>query len=198
MTFCRNQMIRIATRLTIDFWVQGRKKDGIPAGQSDRTANKIVQQFKEIGHLIFTSTSALSLGILKQRRGKCTIDFCEHGAPVSNSSVNQLGVYAAVTCWCHQFGLTEEEKEKVAFSVNNGVMTMVEPEEVGMLVSLPNSALGHKMQGIESFPTLEERTNDTFMRGRLNPASVTAGNRYQNPAGSDEKTDFCFSLCEIS
>ena len=33
----------------------------------------MVQQFKETGHPIFISTSALSRGILKQRRGKSTI-----------------------------------------------------------------------------------------------------------------------------
>ena len=44
-------------------------------GQLDHTANKMVQQFKETGHPLFTSTSALSRGILKQRRGKSTIHF---------------------------------------------------------------------------------------------------------------------------
>ena len=39
-------------------------------GQWDRTANKMVQQFKETGHPIFTATSALSRGMLTQRRGK--------------------------------------------------------------------------------------------------------------------------------
>ena len=38
-------------------------------GQWDRTANKMVQQFKETGHPIFTATNALSLGMLKQRKG---------------------------------------------------------------------------------------------------------------------------------
>ena len=37
-------------------------------GQWDRTANKMVQQFKETGHPIFTATRALSRGILKQRK----------------------------------------------------------------------------------------------------------------------------------
>ena len=59
-------------------------------------------------------------------------------------SVNQIGVYAAVTDWCYQFGLTNEEKE-VAISVDNGILTMVEPEEVEMLVSPPNLALGNKV-----------------------------------------------------
>ena len=54
---------------------------------------------------------------------------------------DQISIYAAVTGWCYQFGLTNEEKEQVAFPVDTGVLTMVEPEEVEMLVSLPNLAL---------------------------------------------------------
>ena len=46
-------------------------------GQWDRTANNMVQQCKETGHPIFTSTSALSRGILKQRKGRSTIRFKE-------------------------------------------------------------------------------------------------------------------------
>ena len=35
-------------------------------------------------------------------------------------SVNQIGVYAAVTDWCYQFvGLANEEKEQVAIPVSN-------------------------------------------------------------------------------
>ena len=44
-------------------------------GQWSCTANKMVQRFKEIGHLVFNSISALSRGILKQRKGRCTIHF---------------------------------------------------------------------------------------------------------------------------
>ena len=42
-------------------------------GQWDRTADKMVQLSKEIGHPIFTATSALSRGILKQ--GRSTFHF---------------------------------------------------------------------------------------------------------------------------
>ena len=41
-------------------------------GQWDRTANRMVQQFKETGHPIFISTSDLSRGVLKRRNGKST------------------------------------------------------------------------------------------------------------------------------
>ena len=55
-------------------------------------SSQMVQQFKETGHPIFTSTSALSRGILKQKRGRSTIHslqrrFCEYGTLVSNSGV---------------------------------------------------------------------------------------------------------------
>ena len=62
------------------FCVQGRKRDGmatltIKKDSSIRTANKMVQHFKETGHPIFISTSALSRGILFQKRGRSTIHF---------------------------------------------------------------------------------------------------------------------------
>ena len=76
-------------------------------------------------------------------------------------SVNQISVYEAVTDWCYQFGLTNEEKE-VAISVDNGIMTMVEPEEVELLVSVPTQAPGNGMQGsVLSFRTWEKRIHMT-------------------------------------
>ena len=72
-TFCRKQMMRIASRTLRKSRVTRRnsyhdvgrvqswKRDGMAThdqqGQWDRTANKMVQQFRDIGHLIFTSTS---------------------------------------------------------------------------------------------------------------------------------------------
>ena len=41
---------------------------------------------------------------------------------------------------------------------------MVEPEEVDMLVSLPNLALGNKMQGGISFRILEKSVHMTQLR----------------------------------
>ena len=38
-------------------------------------ANKMVQRFKETGHLVFKRTSALSRRILKQKKGRCTFHF---------------------------------------------------------------------------------------------------------------------------
>ena len=56
------------------FWVQVRKRDGTVAHMMDngtRTAKQNgYKQFKETGHPIFTATSALSRGMLKQKKGK--------------------------------------------------------------------------------------------------------------------------------
>ena len=61
-------------------------------------------------------------------------------------TVNQLSVYGAVTSWCEQFGL----------DVDNKILTMVEPEEVELLVSLPTQAPGNRLQGsVLSFKALE-------------------------------------------
>ena len=56
-------------------------------GQLDRTANKMVQQFKATGHLFFTATSALSREMLKQRKGKSSLRwrFHEHRTIVSKN-----------------------------------------------------------------------------------------------------------------
>ena len=176
------------------FGVQGRKRDGVMThgGQWDRTANKMVQQFKETRHSIFTSISALSRGILKQKRGKSTIHF--NGDSVKTQllfqtvhSVNQISVNAAVTDWCCQFGLTNEEKEQVAVPVDNGILTMVEPEEVEMLLPPPSLALGNKMQGGASFRTWEKRVQLTQLCERtLFQYRVTARNCYQIRPDDDD------------
>ena len=76
---------------------------------------------QQTGLPIFISTSALSRGILKQRRGKSTIHF--NGDTVNTEllfetvhSVTQINVYAAVTDWCYQFGLTNEEERTSRYS----------------------------------------------------------------------------------
>ena len=90
----------------------------------DSTANKMVQQFKETGHLAFESISALSRGILKLKKGKSTIHFNGHSMNTellfqTIHSVNQLSIYGAVANWCHQFGLTEEENGRTCLHVDN-------------------------------------------------------------------------------
>ena len=119
MAFCENPMIRIASRNAEK--VENYAKKFLPGhctilgpgsekrwycdshgGQWDCTANKIEKHFKETGHPIFTSASALSRGILKQRIGKSTVHL--NGDSVNMElllqtvhSVNQISIYAAVT-----------------------------------------------------------------------------------------------------
>ena len=74
----------------------------------------MVQRFKETGHPLLKSISALSRGILKNK-GKDTTLFnsdCTNTELLFQTihSVNQLSIYGAVANWCQQFGMTEEEK----------------------------------------------------------------------------------------
>ena len=97
-------------------------------GQWDRTANKMVQQFKETGHPIFTVTSALSRGTLKQRKGKCTIhfngDFRNTELKVQTlESVNQVSIYAAVTNWSCKVAFKKAEKHIMLKSSPNQAST---------------------------------------------------------------------------
>ena len=125
----------------------------------------MVLRFKETGHLVFKSTSALSRGILNQRKGKCTIHF--NGDFINTELLSQtvhLLSISSVSCgavanWCCQFGLTEEEKGRVAILVNFFFfLTMVEAEEVELLASLPTQAPGNRMQGgVLSYQILEKK-----------------------------------------
>ena len=81
----------------------------------------MVQEFKETGHPIFTATSALGRGILKQGKGKSTIHF--NGEFMKTEllfqtilSVNQPSIYAVVTKWCQQFGLEEGRKRTHSYT----------------------------------------------------------------------------------
>ena len=79
-------------------------------GQWDCTANKIVQRLMKIGDPIFTNRSALSRGILKQKK-KVKVPLLSMEVLWNTEllfqtvhAVNQLSVYAAVMDWCYQFG----------------------------------------------------------------------------------------------
>ena len=67
------------------------------------------------GHPVFKSISAMSRGILKNKNNGDTIHFNAHASntellfPIFHS-VNQLSIHGAVSKWCEQVGLTEEEK----------------------------------------------------------------------------------------
>ena len=72
-------------------------------------ATQMVERFKETGHPVFKSISALSRGILKRKNNRDTIHF---NADASNTelffrtihSANQLSIYGAVSTWCEEFG----------------------------------------------------------------------------------------------
>ena len=84
-------------------WVEQKwygSSSHVQKGDWDSAANKMVQRFKETGHLVFISTSALNRGNLKQRKGKCAIHF--NGDSLNTElllqtvhSVSQLSVYGA-------------------------------------------------------------------------------------------------------
>ena len=102
----------------------------------------MVQRFKETGHLVFKSTSALSRGILKQRKGIRTIHF--NGDSMNTELLfqtvhpeNQLSVYGAgvINSVWHK-----KKKDESVFLWTTRFLTMVEPEEVDMLVSPPTQA----------------------------------------------------------
>ena len=106
----------------------------------------MVLHFKETNHSIFTATSALSRGILKQKKGKSTIhlngDFMNTELLFQTvNSVNQLSIYAVVTNWCY-------DKEPSSAQVNNQIMAVVQPEEVNMMVYW-NNAFFHTIRSCE-------------------------------------------------
>ena len=77
----------------------------------------------ETGHPVFNSISALSRGVLQQKEGKNSIQF--NGDSTNTEllfqtihSVNQLSIHGGVVNWCHQFGLTEEEKRRFNLSTD--------------------------------------------------------------------------------
>ena len=122
----------------------------------------MVQRFKETGQPVLQSTSALSRGILKQRKGKCTVHF--NGDLMNTEllfrtvhSVNQLSTYGAVANWCYQFALTEEEKRKSRYSCGQQDFDHQKKWNCWYL-SPPTQAPRNSMQGSAlSFQTLEKK-----------------------------------------
>ena len=64
----------------------------------------------------------------------------------NGATIQRISIYGAVANWCHQFGLTEEEKARAYFSEDNNILTMLKPEEVQLLASLPTQPTGNMMQ----------------------------------------------------
>ena len=76
---------------------------------------KMVERFKDAGHPVSKSISALNRGIPTKKNGR------EHfNADASNTellfrivhSVNRLTIYGAVSSWCEHFGLTGRKGDK--------------------------------------------------------------------------------------
>ena len=61
-----------------------------PKGEWDSSANEMVQRFKDSGHLVFKSTSALGRGILKRKKGFETI---KHSTLNPNNSFGKSAQY---------------------------------------------------------------------------------------------------------
>ena len=119
--------------------------------------------------LCLKSSSALSRGILKRKKGKETFHF---NGDSSNTellfqtlhSVNQLSINGAVANWCEQVGLTEEEKGRDNRSVNKSILTRVPPHEVRLLVSHPTMRSGDSLQeNTLNFEALSNRTQFSYL-----------------------------------
>ena len=148
----------------------------------------MIQRFKETGHPVFTCASASSRGILRTLKGKGTMHF---NADTSNTellfwtlrSVNRLSIYGAVSNWCEQFGLTEEEKgqEKPQESVTKDALTCVKSQEVKLLASPPKLAFGSSLQeNIHDFESLDEKIQFTSVcELALFKHRVSAGRKYK-------------------
>ena len=123
----------------------------LPKGDWDSTANEVVQRFEATGHLVFKSTSALSRGILKRKKGFETVHFSGDSSNTeflfpSIHSENQLSTHGAAAKRCQQFGLTEEEKGRDDVSVDKSTLTSVPLDEVQFLVSLPTTTSGNRLR----------------------------------------------------
>ena len=130
-----------------------------PNGEWDSTANEMVQRFRDTGHPVFKikSTSALSRGILKRKKGFETLQFngdSSHTGLLFQTirSVNQLSIYGAVATWSEQFDLTEEEKGRDNLSVNKSILTSALPPT--MISGNSLQALSNK---IKVFKTMGRR-----------------------------------------
>ena len=85
-------------------------------GKMDSTATQMEERFKDTGHPVFERISALRRRILKKKHNKDTIHVNADATKQSSysesiHSVKQLSFYGAVSNWCKQFGLTEEEQK---------------------------------------------------------------------------------------
>ena len=134
----------------------------------------MVQRFKEIGHPVFKSISALSRGILKRQmeekpytsiRMLRTQNF--YSQPFTQQ--NQLSIHGAVSNWCEEFGRTPCEKEdvsdKFASKEYEEILKMLNPQEVNSLVRTPRNgspASGNGLrESLQNFESLSKTNQFT-------------------------------------
>ena len=151
----------------------GRKESGmevlttIKKGNGSCTADKIVQRFKETGHPVSKGVSALSRGVLKQKKGKTPIH-------VNGDSVNaELFFQTVQFCKSAQCPRSRSElelsnsvlqnmkRDEHSTTVVNKILTKLKPEEVQLLVSPPKRATGNRMS--ERVQTFEELTGQIHL-----------------------------------
>ena len=143
--------------------------------------------------------SALSRGMLKKKNNRDTIDFNADASLHTELLVrifhflNQLSIHGAVSNWCKQFGLTEEERELERpltrkESVTKVVMSSVNSQEVKLLVSSPRPASGNSLQkNIQDFESLSETIRFTRVCGdAVCTHRVTAGRSYKIRPDEDD------------
>ena len=93
-----------------------------------------------------------------------------------------------------KFGYRQVDQNRLkARRIDHLWLTMVEPEEVEMLVSPPSLALGNKMQGSASFRVLEKTQ---LCEKALFQHLVTAGNFYQIRPDDDDGWGNFTPLCQ--
>ena len=116
-----------------------------PEENWDSTATQMVKRFKESGHPVFKSISALSRGLLKRKNDTDTTHVT---VDASNSellyqtvhSANQLCIYGAVACWCEEFGLKlDETSERITKTDTEQILKEVRQHEVISLVQTPRN-----------------------------------------------------------
>ena len=134
----------------------------------------MVERFKETGHPVLKSISALSRGMLKKKNNRATIHF---NADASNAELsfrtihtaNQLSLHGAVSSWCEAFGLRPSEREmtseRFTTKENEQLLKEVKPQEVNSLVQTPRSddpVPGKRfLERLKKFETLEKEIQFT-------------------------------------
>ena len=165
----------------------------------DSAAAQMVQRFQDTGHPVYKSISALSRGIfffLKKKK-RDTIHF---NADASNTellfriihSVIPLSIHGAVSKWCKQFCLTEEERELQRPLARKesvtGVLSSVNSQEVKPLVSSPRLASGNSLQ--KTFRTSNPSLIPFDLQGVCEDAvfmpRVSAGMSYRTKLDEDD------------